>query len=136
MSVLSQSPAAPARTADDGQFVPGHTPFPGTELVDRAHVFSVPGYRAPARQTPKLVLVSFVCLLLSPVVAIVLVNQFPVAALFPLPLLLAPTLAWLARKQVHQPGRGGAQLNHFTLVVGLTVLLVAVLVVITAYLTA
>ncbi|WP_185695843.1 hypothetical protein, partial [Buchananella hordeovulneris] len=127
---------APTRPADEGEFVPGHTPFPGTELVDRAHVFSVPGYRAPARHTPQLVLVAFVSLLLSPIVAIVLVNQIAVAALFPLPLLLAPTLAWLARKQVQRPGRGGAQLNHFTLVVGLTVLLVATLIVITAYLTA
>lgn len=138
MSVLSQSPTAPAagQPAGTGEFVPGHTPFPGTELVNRAQVFSTPGYRAPARKTPVLVLVAFWILLPSPIVAAVLVEQTETPALLPLPLLVATALAWLAARQVRQPGRGGAQLNHFTLVVGVAATTAAILLAITVYLTA
>lgn len=101
-------------------------PFPGTEQVNPAIVFSGPGYNAPRRHTPPVAILALLVALASPLAALlgVVLTSSPLATV--VPPALASALAWAAREQSRRPGTGGAALSQFTLVISLAMTALAI----------
>ncbi|MDO4790876.1 MAG: hypothetical protein Q3999_00100 [Buchananella hordeovulneris] len=102
-------------------------PFPGTEQVNPATVFSGPGYNAPRRNVPPVAILALVVALASPLSALLAValTSTPIATM--VAPLLATGLAWIAREQARKPGNGGAAMSQFTLVISLTMTTLALM---------